>query len=98
MAEGPRKAARPVPRPFSFPWGSGQIVEEAAFRGRHHEPVIQLLAFADGSCIVRFCSYTLAGRFERNSWLAGPEELEGLSREVSRLPRLSSYLRTLAGV
>lgn len=83
---------RPIPRPFQFPWGSGQIVEEASFRGRHHEPCIQLLEFQDGTEIVRFCSYTLSGRFERNSWLAGREELAGLKEAMRSKPRLRRLL------
>src|SRR4051812_31445190 len=79
---------RPTPRPFSFPWGNGQIVEEVSFRGQYHEPTIQLLEFTDGFALVRFCSYTLSGRFERNSWIASTPELNGLRIELRRTPRL----------
>ena len=88
---------RPIPRAFSFPWGGGQIVEEASYVGAHHEPCIQLLKFDDGREIVRFCSYTLAGRFERNSWLAGAEELAGLRRQLDETPRLRAHLLPLLG-
>jgi hypothetical protein len=86
---------RRVPRPFSFPWGGGQIVEEVAFRGAHHEPCIQLLEFTDGFELVRFCSYTLSGRFERNSWIAGRRELEGLADRLRATPRLREALSRL---
>jgi hypothetical protein len=89
----PRK--RPIPRPFSFPWGDGQILEEAAVRGKHHEPCIQLLEFTDGFELVRFCSYTLDGRFERNSWIAGSENLKELSFALQKTPRLRQILSEL---
>lgn len=91
----PKLPVRPVPRPFSFPWGNGQIVEEVSFRGEHHEPCIQLLEFSDGFELVRFCSYTLSGRFERNSWIAGRRELEGLSAQVRQTPRLRGLISKL---
>lgn len=86
---------RPIPRPFSFPWGSGSIVEEVSFRGQHHEPALQLLEFTDGFELVRFCSYTLSGRFERNSWIAGISELNGLSVELREAPRLRKRVAIL---
>lgn len=86
---------RSVPRPFSFPWGKGEIVEEVSVRGKHHEPCIQLLQFTDGLEIVRFCSYTLSGRFERNSWLAGKEDIEALSAELKKTARLRAFLERL---
>ncbi len=90
-----QRALRPTPRPFEFPWGKGEIVEEVAFRGQHHEPTIQLLAFESGMSIIRFCSYTLSGRFERNSWLVGKEELAGLRAELGRAPRIRRFLSDL---
>lgn len=42
----PRTSAvkgRPVPRPFEFHWGKGQLTEEASFTGKYTEPAIQLL-------------------------------------------------------
>jgi hypothetical protein len=87
--------SRPIPRRFQFPWGAGDIVEEVSFRGAHHEPCIQLLAFDDGREIVRFCSYTLSGRFERNSWLAGVDELRGLRDALVEAPRLRARLTEL---
>jgi hypothetical protein len=29
---------RPVPRPFEFHWGKGQITERASFTGQYTEP------------------------------------------------------------
>lgn len=86
---------RPLPRPFSFPWGNGFIIEEASFVGQHHEPCIQLLKFTNGFELVRFCSYTLRGQFERNSWIAGDEELAGLASPLKNCPRLREKLKIL---
>ena len=41
-------SSRSLPRPFSYHWGGGQIVEEAAYTGQHHEPAIQLLEYDEG--------------------------------------------------
>lgn len=86
---------RPIPRPFFFPWGDGQIVEEASVRGEHHEPCIQLLEFDCGFELVRFCSYTLNGRFERNSWIASVDNLHGLTDALKETPRLKQLLLKL---
>ena len=32
---------RPVPRPFQFHWGGGQIIEEASHTGEHTAPAIR---------------------------------------------------------
>lgn len=89
------RPARPIPRGFEFPWGRGHIVEEASHRGEHHEPCLQLLTFDDGREILRLCSYTLGGRFERNSWLAGPDELRGLRKALQSTPRIRAHLQQL---
>jgi hypothetical protein len=43
MASGKLEArrGRAVPREFNFHWGSGQIIEEAAYVGQYAEPTIQ---------------------------------------------------------
>src|SRR2546425_13037455 len=52
---------RAIPRPFSFEWGKGLVIEEASIRVQmqHHswEPAIQLLRFDDGSETLRFCVF-----------------------------------------
>ena len=40
--------ARRVPRAFSLPWGSGQVMEEAAIDEGLHSPSIQLLHYELG--------------------------------------------------
>lgn len=64
----PPRRARPVPRPFAFHWGGGNIIEEASFTGTYTEPSIQLLEYEgdQGQYGLRFCYYSLDGRFQRS--------------------------------
>jgi hypothetical protein len=91
--------ARKIPRPFKYPWGSGEIVEEASAHREHSEPTLQLLEFQDtghgGYLMVRFCSYTPKGAFRRHPMLAGEDDLGQLRDALKDTPRLRSLLRTL---
>jgi hypothetical protein len=92
------KGGREVPRPFAFHWGGGQIVEEAAFPGRHTEIAIQLLEYEghSGSYGIRFCYYNLDGRFQRSPMMIDSEDsLEGLRAALRETPRLRAMLRRL---
>jgi len=95
------KAPRSLPRPFTYHWGSGQIVEEASYAGPFHEPAIQLLEYDQGEAAgrwsVRFCFYSPDGRFQRSPLVIGDEELAGLRKALEATPRLRSLLRRLAG-
>lgn len=91
----PKETARTLPRPFSLHWGDGNIIEEAAYAGEHHEPSLQLLAFADGSLSVRFCYYDHAGRFQRSPLIVSSDEIAGLKKALVAAPRLRSLLREL---
>lgn len=93
--EGLVRRKRPVPRPFEFPWGKGFIVEEVSIIGEHHEPCIQLLEFTNGFELIRFCSSTLSGKFERNSWIAGHCEISQLAKELCETPRIRQVLNNL---
>ena len=89
---------RAVPREFNFHWGSGQIVEEASYIGRHSEPAIQLLEYEGhpGSYGVRFCYFSLEGRFQRSPMMIdGDETFAGLREALKETPRLRELLRTL---
>lgn len=92
-------AERPLPRPFSYHWGSGQIMEEAAYRGQHHEPAIQLLEYDEGEAAgtwsIRFCFYSREGRFQRSPLVVGADELAGLRAALARTPRLRTLLKRL---
>jgi hypothetical protein len=87
--------SRTLPRPFSFPWGGGQIVEEAFVESEHHVPTIQLLEYDDGSLSVRFCSYSHAGRFQRNPLMVSADDMKALARALKRTPRLEKLVGRL---
>lgn len=88
---------RQLPRPFSFHWGGGQIVEEATFAGEWSEPTIQLLEYEDGSLTIRFCSYNHRGMFQRNPMMMGQDELAGLRDSLNDCPRLTKLLKRMVG-
>ena len=91
-------ARRKVPRPFEFHWGTGQIVEEAAYTGRYTEPAIQLLEYDDhdGAYGIRFCYYNHTGRFQRSPMMIDSEEtLEGLRNALKETPKLRALLKRL---
>jgi hypothetical protein len=91
--------ARKLPRPFNYPWGSGEIVEEVSAVREHSEPTLQLLEFQDeghaGYEMVRFCSYTPSGAFRRHPMLAGPGDIEQLREGLKEAPRLRALLAEL---
>lgn len=85
------KRGREVPRPFAFHWGGGQIVEEASYDGRYTEPAIQLLEYEGhpGSYGIRFCYYSLNGRFQRSPMMIdGEDSFEGLRAALNQLRSL----------
>ncbi len=87
---------RTVPRPFSFEWGKGQVVEEASVKvlmsDHSWEPAIQLLRFEDGSETLRFCVFH-GKRFSRMPLLTSPDELVALFKEASKYSRISTRLK-----
>ncbi len=91
--------ARNIPRPFSYPWGSGQIVEEVSATREHSEPTLQLLEFQeDGEpryVMIRFCSYTPSGAFRRHPMLAGADDIAQLREALKDAPRLRALLAEL---
>ncbi len=94
-----RNSKRVVPRPFTMHWGGGQIVEEASSEGQHHAPAIQLMEYTDGEAAgaysVRFCYYSLDGRFQRGPMMLGKDEIAGLRAALRKAPRLRAILRRL---
>jgi hypothetical protein len=91
-----RSAGRPVPRPFEFHWGKGQITEEACFTGQYTEPSIQLLEYEGGGEGIRFCYYSLDGRFQRSPMMIDSEEsLDGLRAALKQTPKLRSLLKRI---
>lgn len=93
--------ARKIPRPFKYPWGSGEIVEEASAHREHSDPTLQLLEFQDdghqGYVMVRFCSYAPSGAFRRHPMLAGADDIAQLREALKATPRLRSLLAELVG-
>jgi hypothetical protein len=93
------RRGREVPRPFKFHWGSGQIVEEASFVGTYVEPCIQLLEYDDhpGVFALRFCYYSLDGRFQRSPMmLDSPDSVDGMRAALKEAPRLRALLKKLS--
>ena len=86
--------ARSVPRPFTMHWGKGEIIEEASYFGKYHEPSIQLMKCEDGSESIRFCYYN-GGRFQRSPLMIGKEELKKMKAALNKAPRLKKILKAL---
>ena len=86
---------RDVPRPFTMPWGKGEIIEEATAVGEYHEPAIQLLRYEDGSLAIRFSHYDHRGRFQRSPLMISSRTITGLSRSLAATPRLRGLLGKL---
>jgi len=97
MTKAPARG-RTVPRPFAFHWGGGEIIEEASFRGKYTEVAVQLLEYegGSGSYGVRFCYYSLDGRFQRSPMmLDSSDSLEGLRAALKTTPKLRGLLKRL---
>ena len=90
---------RLIPRPFSFEWGKGQVVDEASIKvqmSRHSwEPAIQLLRFEDGSETLRFCVFH-GRQFSRMPLLIRSDELAVLFGEASKHPIIRAQLKKSA--
>jgi hypothetical protein len=92
------KRGRPVPRPFAFHWGAGNIIEEASFTGKYTEPAVQLLEYEgdSGSYGLRFCYYSHDGRFQRSPMMLDSiESLDGLRAALKKTPKLRALLKRL---
>jgi hypothetical protein len=90
---------RAIPRPFSFEWGKGQVIEEASIRVQMEdhtwEPAIQLLRFDNGSETLRFCVFH-GKQFSRMPLLISPDELAAIFGEASNHPRIRTLLKNSA--
>ncbi len=87
---------RALPRPFSFEWGRGQVIEEASIKVQmdHHswEPAIQLLRFEDGSETLRFCVFH-GRQFSRMPLIVSPDELAALFEKASKHHGIATQLK-----
>lgn len=90
---------RRIPRAFNLPWGSGQVVEEAAIEGGLHAPSLQLLHYElgerKGQNAIRFAAYDGDGHLEQRPLMVNEREIPALRREIARSPRLRALLRRL---
>ncbi len=90
---------RTLPRPFTFEWGKGQVVEEASVKvqlnGHSWEPTVQLLRFEDGSVTLRFCVFH-GKQFSRMPLLISPDELTVLLAEAAKHPGIRAHLKRSA--
>ncbi len=87
---------RQLPRPFSFPWGGGQVVEEVSVMRPHWEPTIQLLRYEDGEESLRFCYYH-GPRFGRGPMMVSVEDLKELKAQArDSAPRIFELLEELS--
>ena len=90
---------RRIPRAFTLPWGSGQVVEEAAIEGGLHAPSLQLLHYElgdrKGESAIRFVAYDEHGHLEQRPLIVNEREVSALRSEIARSPRLRALLRRL---
>ena len=85
---------RQLPRPFTMPWGKGQIIQEAQAVQDHWEPTIQLMEYEDGSRALRFCTYS-RGRFNRNPMMMGEDDIDAMRRDLEEAPEIIAFLKRL---
>lgn len=87
---------RKVPRPFTMPWGGGQVVEEVGVDTEHNELVIQLLRYDEheGDSL-RFCQYWLDGRFQRQPMMLGEDSIDAMREALKGAPAIRELLKRL---
>jgi hypothetical protein len=90
-----KPSERAVPRPFTMHWGGGQIVEEASARNEYTETAIQLLEYDGGGYSVRFCYYSLDGRFQRSPMMLSKDGIASMRAALKKTPKLRAILRKL---
>ena len=66
-----------------MPWGQGEIIEEASFVGKWHEPALQLMKFEDGTEVVRFAHYS-HGAFSRSPLMINTKDFSKISDRARR--------------
>ena len=88
---------RKVPRPFTMPWGGGQVVEEAGVdTGHESEIVVQLLRYdEDGGEAIRFCQYWADGRFQRQPMMLSDHLVPAMREALKATPRIRELLKDL---
>jgi hypothetical protein len=92
-------SARKVPRPFTMPWGRGQVIEEAGIETQYNELVVQLLRYDDPELplAVRFCQYWPDGRFQRQPMMISADAIADMRSALQAAPQLRRLLTALVG-
>jgi hypothetical protein len=89
---------RKLPRKFSFPFGSGLVVEEASIlcstNGHSWEPTVQLLMMDNGEELLRFCVYR-GKKLTRMPMIVDREQLMELGKEIAKNKRLSELVNQM---
>ena len=93
-AKDDRPGTIKLPRPFSFHFGKGEIIEEVRAVSPYHEPTFQLLRFEQGHHAIRFCVYR-RGMFQRMPLIVGEEEIQELGSKLRKAPKLKALLKKL---
>ena len=87
---------RKVPRPFTMPWGGGQVVAEVGVETEYNELVIQLLRYDDfEGATLRFCQYYLDGRFQRQPMMIGDADIPAMRKALEGAPEIRDLLKKL---
>jgi hypothetical protein len=88
---------RKVPRPFTMPWGKGNVVEEVGVDTEHSsELVIQLLRYDDlEGDTLRFCQYWEDGRFQRQPMMISEDLIPAMRKALDDAPQIKELLRQL---
>jgi hypothetical protein len=96
-AAAPHGTPRKVPRPFTMPWGAGQVVEEVAVPTEYNELVVQLLRYDDPDIppALRFCQYWLDGRFQRQPMMLSERNITELRDALRSAPAIRRLLTQL---
>ena len=88
--------ARKVPRPFTMPWGGGQVVDEVGIDTEWNELVIQLLRYDEHEGeTLRFCQYYLDGRFQRQPMMLAEDNIDAMREALKAAPRIRELLQRL---
>ena len=84
---------------FSYGWSSGVIAEEAQVETPWHVPTLQLMKYTEGRAAgqvgIRFCQYSLTGRFRRSPLVMSPEAIDDMRQALKDTPELRSLLQQL---
>jgi hypothetical protein len=68
-------------------------------QGPYHRPTLQLLRYTEGQAAgrwsIRFCHYSLEGRFRRSPLMMSADEIEAMREALDETPDLRALLQRL---